>query len=125
MAARSTATATTTTTAAAVLATRTTPKITTIRSMAGNTWRISNSGEEYSDQDYQESLLEAYDRETTDPRERLQQEQLNELEGFAVLEQIALIQDEIEQTRQIDMAQQLQEEEQQEQNTEQLIHQEL
>ncbi|CAF3277503.1 unnamed protein product [Rotaria sp. Silwood2] len=70
-------------------------------------------------------LLEDYEFETIDTRQRWEQEQVNELEGFAVLEQLALIQDEIEQSHQIDTVQQLQEDEQQERNTEQLVHQEL
>lgn len=41
-------------------------------------------------------LLEVYDWEKMDPRIRWEQEQLNELEGFVVLEQLAQIQDEIE-----------------------------
>ncbi len=42
-------------------------------------------------------LLEAYEWEKMDPKIRWEQEQLNELEGFVVLEQLALIDDENEQ----------------------------
>jgi len=47
-----------------------------------------------------------------DPKERWEQEQLNELEGFFVPEQLTLIQDELEQLEQIDWIQQLKEDEQ-------------
>ncbi|CAF2977433.1 unnamed protein product [Rotaria sp. Silwood2] len=90
-----------------------------------HTWRHSNLFDEGSVRDYQQRLLEDYEFETIDARQRWEQEQVNELEGFAVLEQLALIQDEIEQSHQIDTVQQLQEDEQQERNTEQLVHQEL
>jgi hypothetical protein len=60
-------------------------------------------------------LLEAYDWEKMDPKIRWDQEQLNELEGLVVLEQLALVQHENEQLHQIELVQKLQEEEQQQQ----------
>ncbi|CAF3310825.1 unnamed protein product, partial [Rotaria sp. Silwood2] len=73
----------------------------------------------------QEDLLEAYDTEKMDPTNRWKQKQLDELQGFVVLEQLALIQEENEQLPQIDTVQQLQEEKEQKRNTEQVIRQEL
>ncbi|CAF3135802.1 unnamed protein product [Rotaria sp. Silwood2] len=76
-------------------------------------------------EEIQEDLLEAYDMEKMDPTNRWEQKQLNELQGFVVLEQLALIQEENEQLPQIDTVQQLQEEKEQKRNTEQVIRQEL
>ncbi|CAF1390282.1 unnamed protein product [Adineta steineri] len=76
----------------------------------------SDPMEEPMDEIYNEPLLEAYMWEKLDPEERWEQEQINELEGFAVLEhleQLALIQDELEQLQQIDHIERLQEEEEQ------------
>jgi hypothetical protein len=58
-------------------------------------------------------LLEAYEWEKMDPKIRWDQEQLNELEGLVVLEQLALVQHENEQLHPIKLVQKLQEEEQQ------------
>ena len=44
----------------------------------------------------QEQLLEAYDQEKIDRKNQWDQEQLNEWEGFIVLEQLASIQAEID-----------------------------
>jgi hypothetical protein len=44
------------------------------------------------------------------PKERWEQKQLNELEGFVVLEQFALMQDELERLEQIDPIQRIKEE---------------
>ena len=72
-----------------------------------------------------ESRLEAYALEKIDSKERWEQEQINELEGFVVLEPLALMQDEIEQLKQIDTIQTMEEEilqeRQQERNNEELI----
>ncbi len=65
-------------------------------------------------------LLEAYDREKTHPKIRWEQEQINDLEGFVVLEQLALVQDENEQLHQIELLQQSQEKEQQKRNHDEL-----
>jgi hypothetical protein len=46
-------------------------------------------------------LLEVYDWETMHPRDRWEQEQLYELEGITALQQLALIQEEIDQSQQI------------------------
>jgi hypothetical protein len=54
-------------------------------------------------------------------REEWEQEQLNELEGFAIFEQLALIENEKEQLQQIATVQTIIEEEQQERNNEELI----
>ncbi|CAF1459906.1 unnamed protein product [Adineta steineri] len=56
-----------------------------------------DSFEEPMDELYKWPLLEAYEWEKMDPNERWEQEQINELEGFAALEQLILIQDELEQ----------------------------
>ena len=50
------------------------------------------------------------EQETT--REEYQQYQVSQLKGFAVLEQLALIQDELDQLQQIDTVQQVVEQEQ-------------
>jgi hypothetical protein len=54
-----------------------------------------------------EIVLDAYDLERTDPRERWEQEQLHEFEGFVVLEHLQRLTDEIEQTEHIGAEQQL------------------
>ncbi len=56
-------------------------------------------------------IVGAYDWEKMDPKAKQKQEQINQFEGFAVLEQLALIQDEIKQLRQIEAVQELLEEE--------------
>jgi hypothetical protein len=66
-------------------------------------------------------LLEAYDWEKMDPKDRWEQEHLIELENILVQEQSSLIQDELEQLQQIEAVQNLPEEEEQQQNDEQLI----
>jgi hypothetical protein len=48
--------------------------------------------------------------ERMNPKERWEQEQLNELEGFVVLERFALMQDELERLEQIDRIQRMKEE---------------
>ncbi len=66
-------------------------------------------------------LLEAYEWEKMDPKIRWEQEQLNELEGFIVSEKLALIDDENEQTRQIELFEKSQEKEQQQRNYDELV----
>jgi hypothetical protein len=66
-------------------------------------------------------LLEAYDWEKMDPKDRWEQEHLNELENILVQEQSTLIQDEIEQLQQIQAVKKLHEAEEQQRNHEQLI----
>ena len=46
-------------------------------------------------------MLDVYDWETMHPRDRWEQEQLYGLEGIAALEQLALVQEEVEQSQQI------------------------
>ncbi|CAF2159973.1 unnamed protein product [Rotaria magnacalcarata] len=55
----------------------------------------------YSGEDDQENLLEAYEWEIMTTQQRRDQIQIMELEGFAALEQLLLIQDEREQSQQI------------------------
>jgi hypothetical protein len=57
----------------------------------------------------------------TDPKIRWEQEQLTELEGCVVLEQLVLIQNEIEQLHQIEFVQKFQEEEQEQRNYDELV----
>ena len=76
--------------------------------------------DEFLHQDIKERLLETYDSEKTHTKQRWEQEQLDQLEGFALLEQLTLIQDEIEQTNQIEATQRLNEDENNERNTEEL-----
>ncbi|CAF1549801.1 unnamed protein product [Adineta ricciae] len=74
-----------------------------------------DSYEELIDEIFDETLLEVYEWEKTDPNERWEQEQINELEGLPVfehIEQLTLIQDELEQLEQINHIQILKEEEQ-------------
>jgi hypothetical protein len=66
-------------------------------------------------------LVEAYDWEKMHPKNRWEQEQLNELENFSVSQQLTSIQDEIEQLHQIEAVEKLQEEEEQQRNRDQLI----
>ncbi|CAF1463910.1 unnamed protein product [Adineta ricciae] len=75
------------------------------------TWDHLDPLEEPMDEIYNEPLLNAYEWETMDPRERWDQEQINELEGFAALEYLQLIQDELEQEQNIEYTQQILEEE--------------
>jgi len=56
-----------------------------------------------------------------DPKVRWEQEQINQIEGFVILEHLALIQDEIEQLRQIDAVQEILEEEEEEKNNDKLV----
>ncbi|CAF1284684.1 unnamed protein product [Adineta steineri] len=72
-----------------------------------------NPFEEPMDVIYNEPFLEAYMWGRMDPMERWEQEQINDLEGFAALEQLILMQDELEQSEQIDRIQRLKEEEEQ------------
>ncbi|CAF1543540.1 unnamed protein product [Adineta steineri] len=65
------------------------------------------------DEIHNEPLLEEYMWKKMDPKERWEQEQINDLEGFAALEQLILMQDELEQSEQIDRIQRLKEEEEQ------------
>ncbi|CAF1502281.1 unnamed protein product [Adineta steineri] len=65
------------------------------------------------DEIHNEPLLEEYMWEKMDPKERWEQEQINDLEGFAALEQLILMQDELEQSEQIVRIQRLKEEEEQ------------
>jgi len=60
-------------------------------------------------------LLEAYDWETMDPKHRWEQEQLNDFEGFVVLEQLSLIHNELEQIHQVKTIQHLEEQVEQQQ----------
>ena len=84
---------------------------------------------EYSDDTeddpFTEALLEAYDWDKLDPKERWEQEQMNEFEGFAALEQLLLMQDQLEQQNQIDAVVQIQREEQDDTNQVQLVQTEL
>ncbi|CAF1459874.1 unnamed protein product [Adineta steineri] len=89
-----------------------------------------DSFEESMDELDKEPLLEAYMWEKMDPKERWEQEQINELEKTHVIdpfEQLIFMQDELEQSEQIDRLQRLQEEEEQTQlkqwEQEQLIEQ--
>ncbi|KAF9761760.1 hypothetical protein NGRA_2405 [Nosema granulosis] len=52
---------------------------------------------EYMDELDHDILLEEYEWDKMGPKQRWEQEQLNEFEGFVVLEQISLMQEEIEQ----------------------------
>ncbi|CAM4981441.1 unnamed protein product, partial [Rotaria socialis] len=70
----------------------------------------------YSGEDDQENLLEAYEWEIMTAQQRRDQIQIMELEGFAALEQLLLIQDEREQSQQIRDIQAIDEETQQEFN---------
>ncbi|CAF3596163.1 unnamed protein product [Rotaria socialis] len=70
----------------------------------------------YSGEDDQENLLEAYEWEIMTTQQRRDQIQIMELEGFAALEQLLLIQDEREQSQQIRDMQAIDEETQQEFN---------
>ena len=51
---------------------------------------------DYMDRSFNDSVYESYELERLEPRERWEQEQLNELEGFAVLEQLLLMEHDIE-----------------------------
>ncbi|CAF3633120.1 unnamed protein product, partial [Rotaria sp. Silwood2] len=62
------------------------------------------------DEIFIEPLLEQYDLETLDPRDRRDLEHINVLEGIAALEQLALTQDEVEQLQQITEIEKLEEE---------------
>ena len=73
------------------------------------------------DEEFNKELFEAYLRDKMNPQERWEQEQLNELEGFAALEHLIMLQDDNEQETQIHAVQQLLQEEEEEQNQEQLI----
>jgi hypothetical protein len=66
-------------------------------------------------------VLESYDWEKLDPKARWEQEEINELEGFVVLEQISLIQDQIEQSQQLRLLEYFEDEEQQQSNYNELI----
>ena len=76
-------------------------------------------------EEFDDELLKEYVSEKTDPRERWEQEQLGEFEGFAALEQLLLMQDEIEQDQQIKTTKKMLEEEQEEVNQEQYIQLQL
>ncbi|CAF1557815.1 unnamed protein product [Didymodactylos carnosus] len=71
---------------------------------------------EYMDEVYSDTLLEAYEWEQIYPKERWEQEQLNEFQGFAAIEQLHLMEGEIQQQNQINEAKEMPEEEQEETN---------
>ncbi|CAF1021345.1 unnamed protein product [Adineta steineri] len=76
----------------------------------------SDHMEEPMDEMYNDPLIEAYLWETMDPKERWEQEQINELEKNHVVdpfEQLTIMQDELEQLQQIDHIQRLKEQEEQ------------
>ena len=58
--------------------------------------------DELVEETIQEQLLDVYEWEKMTPKDRWEQEQIQEMEGIAALEQIALVQDEMEQLQQID-----------------------
>ena len=51
---------------------------------------------DFFDPSLNDSVYESYELERLEPRERWEQEQLNELEGFAILEQLLLMEHDIE-----------------------------
>jgi hypothetical protein len=75
-----------------------------------NTREWENVMDQPMDSSGDEMLLEAYNLERIDPRDRLEQEQLYELEGFAVLEHLQLMHDQIEQQEKIDAEELLEQE---------------
>ena len=72
-------------------------------------------------------LLDAYmyNLETIDPRERWEQEQLYEIEGFAVLEHLQLKHDQTEQQGKIDNEERHEQARQQERSEQELLQLEL
>ena len=82
---------------------------------------------DYMDEIYDDPLIEAYEWEKIGPKERWEHEQLNEFEGFAALEQLLLMQDEMEQENQINTMMKIVEEDekQEEVNQEQFIQLQL
>jgi len=79
-----------------------------------------DSFDEWMDEIGLDQLLAEYDLEKINSKERWEQEQLNELEGFVVLEQLALVHDEIEQMHQIDTVQKIKEEQEESYHKEQI-----
>ena len=75
---------------------------------------------EYMEENNDEHL-EAYNLEKMDPKERWEQGQLNEFEGFAALEQLFFTQDVIEQEISIKALEEIFEEEREEISQEQLL----
>jgi hypothetical protein len=75
---------------------------------------------EYMDEWFNDTLFDAYEWDKMDPKERWEQEQLNEFEGFAALEQLLLMQDEIEQQNEINTSEKIPKEEEEETNQVQL-----
>jgi hypothetical protein len=75
---------------------------------------------EYMDEWFNDTLFDAYEWDKMDPKERWEQEQLNEFEGFAALEQLLLMQDEIEQQNKINASEKILKEEEEETNQVQL-----
>ena len=67
---------------------------------------------EFFEEMIEERLLEVYVRETMHPKDRWEEGQLYELEGITALEQLALVQDEVEQSQRIHELEALEEEEQ-------------
>ena len=68
-----------------------------------------------------EILLKAYNLERIDPRERWEQEQLYEIEGFAVLKHLQLMHDQTEQEEKIDGEERLGQQRQQERSEQELL----
>jgi hypothetical protein len=62
----------------------------------------SPTSDENVEKTIQEQLLDVYEWETMMPNDRWEQEQIQDMEGIAALEQMALVQDEMEQLQQID-----------------------
>ncbi|CAF1416209.1 unnamed protein product [Adineta ricciae] len=75
------------------------------------TWDHLDPLEEPMDEIYNDPLLDAYEREMTNPKERWDQKQMNELEDFAALEYLRLIHDELKQEQNIEHTHQILEEE--------------
>ncbi|CAF1035360.1 unnamed protein product [Didymodactylos carnosus] len=63
--------------------------------------RRSPTFDEFFEEVIEERLLEVYDWETMHPQDRWEEEQLYELKSVAALEQLALVQDKVEQSQRI------------------------
>jgi len=72
------------------------------------------------DESFNDTLFDAYEWDKMDPKERCEQEQVNEFEGFAALEQLLLMQDKIEQQNEINTSEKILKEEEEETNQVQL-----
>ena len=91
------------------------------RDTFGNSWENYHSRRASADSAIEEILLDAYQSEIIDRRDRWQQEQLDDFEGFVVLEKLQLLNDQTEQQENIDAEERFAQAKEEERNDQELL----